>query len=295
MRALPRLLAACSLLISLLLSATSVYAGTEEDFGNLPWQKGPVTGELGNIARVEIPAGYAFLGQNGMERFNQLTQNLPNPDAYGVIISSTNSEFWFAVFSFDEQGYVKDDEGRSLDADKLITTLREATVAANKERSQRGWPTLTLNDWTTRPFYNPDGHHLEWGLDYTSTEPNDSTSEVVNHHIKLLGRDGVMTCTIVGSANVVPAAAEEMRAILVNYSFAPGRRYEEYRNGDKVAAVGLTGLILGGAAVAAAKSGLWAKLLKPILVGIGALFLGLIRRIGGLFKGRSNDDSNPSA
>jgi uncharacterized membrane-anchored protein len=275
--------------------ATPIWAQSESTIADLPWQQGPTTGELGTIARIEVPQGFMFLPEALMPRFDEVTENLPDPSECGVVLYVTESDMWFAIFSFDEIGHVNDDEGRSLDADKLMASIRESAVKANQERTRRHWATMQVNGWTTRPYYNPDGHHLEWGLSYTATTPEDSSSQVVNHHIKLLGRDGVMTCQIVGSPEVIPAAVQEMRKLLLGYSFVEGRKFEEFRNGDKVAAVGLTGLILGGAAVAATKSGFFAKLLKPLIVGIGAVLLGLVRRIGSLFKGRSDDDPSSKA
>src|SRR3546814_16754116 len=44
---------------------------------------------------------------------------------------------WAAFFSFNETGYVKDDE--KLDPDDILSSIREGTEAPNIERERRGW------------------------------------------------------------------------------------------------------------------------------------------------------------
>jgi uncharacterized membrane-anchored protein len=48
---------------------------------------------------------------------------------------------------------------------------------------------------------------------------------------------------------------------LTSYSFQTGQTYAEYRSGDKVAKFGLAALVVGGAAVGAAKLNLLTGLL----------------------------------
>ena len=63
-----------------------------------------------------------------------------------------------------------------------------------------------------------------------------------------------------------------------------GQQYAEWRSGDKVAAYGLTGLITGGAAVAAAKTGLLAKLAAGLAKMGKLVILALIAVAGGIWK-----------
>ena len=69
------------------------------------------------------------------------------------------------------------------------------------------------------------------------------------------------------------------RAIVAHFAYVPSKRYEEYREGDKLAAYGLGALITGSAAAVVVKSGLFAGILavaakfvlafsKAIVVGV---------------------------
>jgi uncharacterized membrane-anchored protein len=63
--------------------------------------------------------------------------------------------------------------------------------------------------------------------------------------------------------------------LLKGFAYQKEESYAAFSKGDKIATYGLTGLIVGGGLLAAAKTGLLAKLWKPILAGlvvIGAFF-----------------------
>lgn len=58
------------------------------------------------------------------------------------------------------------------------------------------------------------------------------------------------------------------QSLLSHYAFRQGNTYAEFREGDRTAEYGLAGLVAGGAAVAAVKSGLLGKLWKFIVVAV---------------------------
>ncbi len=63
--------------------------------------------------------------------------------------------------------------------------------------------------------------------------------------------------------------------------FNSGETYAEWKPGDKVAEYGLAGLIVGGAAAAAVKTGLFKGLWKILLVGGAAILAGARKLFGG--------------
>jgi uncharacterized membrane-anchored protein len=50
------------------------------------------------------------------------------------------------IFRFEEEGYIKDDEKNSLDADAILASIKRGNEAANREKEKRGWPTMTEMD-----------------------------------------------------------------------------------------------------------------------------------------------------
>jgi uncharacterized membrane-anchored protein len=67
-----------------------------------------------------------------------------------------------------------------------------------------------------------------------------------------------------------------------------GERYAEFKPGDRAAEYGLAGLIVGGAAAAAAKSGALKGFIKVIGVAAIAAFAALAAFLGRLFRRKQN-------
>src|SRR4029077_4369172 len=89
-------------------------------------------------------------------------QNPTSGDECGFVAPSDLR--WFAVFAYDEIGYVRDDEKNSLDAGNLLRTIQKAPKKSKQLRQKRGWDTLTVTGWHTPPRYNPTTHNLEWAI-----------------------------------------------------------------------------------------------------------------------------------
>lgn len=237
------------------------------------------TGELGAIAGIQVPEGYRFTGSAGTIQLMEMYGNLTNGSELGYIAPTDMG--WFAVFEFDPCGYVKDDEKDELDADRILEQMKEGQAAANEELSKRGMSTLEVLGWQTPPFYNTATNNLEWAVRLASSDG----SQVVNYKTKLLGRRGVMdvvlVCDEADMGTVVPA----YQNLLKGYAFKQDESYAAFRQGDKIAEYGLTGLILGGGLLVAAKSGLLTKLWKPIVGGLIVIGAFLKR----IFVGRTKE------
>jgi uncharacterized membrane-anchored protein len=270
-------------LVSVLVPASLAGQG-QSPFDAIPWRTGPTKGDLGSEAQVAVPGGCLFTGRDGVKQFMDLTQNTSSDAERGVVLcqpAAGDDAPWFVVFTYEPSGYVKDDERDELDADKILKSLRRGTAEGNKERASRGWATLTINGWMTRPYYDEATNNLTW-----ATALSDSDSErVVNHSVRLLGRGGVMHVDLVAGPEQLDDIMLDFEGIVGGFEFKQGHRYAEWRSGDRVAAYGLTGLIVGGAGLAAVKSGLLAKLWKVLVAGVvavGAFF----KRLLGLFGGK---------
>lgn len=270
---------ACLVLTVLLLLAVPVSAqqSSETDkrwseLNKLSWRFGPFQGAIAQRATITIPEDYVFLGPVDTGRFMTLMGNLPRTDAYTFAPDHLK---WFALFDFDESGYVKDDE--AIDADAILQALKEGNARGNEERKKQGVGALYLEGWFVAPHYDVQTKRLEWATRLRS----DSGEIMVNYNIRLLGRSGVMNAMLVSVPRSLEKDTAAFKAALTGFSFDAGERYSEFRSGDKIAEYGLTGLIVGGAAVAAAKSGLFKMIGKFgiwVIVGIGAVLFGVLRR-----------------
>lgn len=216
------------------------------------------TGKLGTHATVEVTDGLVFLNGSDANRLMKDFGNLPSK-MEGLLIDTSGS--WFITFTFDPVGYVKDDEKDDLDADKILSTMKDNQKEANKQRQQAGLYQLNITGWQTPPRFNDTTKNLEWGV----LLKDDAGDMTLNHEIRILGRKGVMMATLVCAPGDFSALEPKLASALDGFEYTSGNKYAEYKEGDKIAEYGLTGLIAGGAAFA-----IW-KLWKPIVIGLAVV------------------------
>ncbi len=259
-----------------------------ELYASINWQAGPATVDIGSNAQITIPEGFQFTGRQGSIAWNQLTQNPPD-ETVGILMPTADDRDWFLAFQFDDIGYVSDDEKADLDADAILESLQQGTEHSNQFRQSQGWSAIHLSGWIVPPKYDAVTNNLVW-----STKLHDDTGgESANHNIRILGRRGVMTATLVASLEEMNEATDVTNKLLTKFEFKSGEKYAEFSSGDKIAQYGLTGLIAGGAAVAAVKMGLFAKLFQVLAKGGKAIVLVVIAALAGikrLFFGRSAEE-----
>lgn len=240
-------------------------------YEGVTWEKGPTVGQLGINANVKVPEGYVFAGARDTRTIMEANKNPITNRELGFIAPA--GESWFAVFEFDDVGYVKDDEKSSLDENAIFESIKKGTEEGNKERVRRGWPTMTIIGWETTPRYDEVTHNLEWAFRAES-----EGASVINHNTRLLGRGGVMEVTLVTDPETLAETLPKFKTMLQGFEFKQGHRYAEFRSGDKTAAYGLTGLIVAGGAAAAVKTGAF-KWLWKVLVAAGVGVAALIKKL----------------
>ncbi|WP_342118747.1 DUF2167 domain-containing protein [Pseudoduganella sp. OTU4001] len=221
----------------------------QAEFAKLDWHTGPRAESIAGKATLKTPNDKTqFLDEKNSRRFLELTGNLPEN---GNFIVLDNDAGWWAAFTFDPSGYVKD--GEKIDADALLKTLKENDGPANEERKRLGLGALHTEGWFVPPHYDEKTKRLEWALKLRS-----DNGVSLNYTIRLLGRTGVMSATLVSSPETLDADIASFRKTLLGYDFNDGEKYSEFRAGDHVAEFGLAALVTGGAAAIATKKGFWA-------------------------------------
>jgi len=264
-------------------------------FKSIEWVYGEKEVDIGNVAEFTVPNRCRYTDAEGARKFMVLTQNPPSGREQGVLLcgdvdgdTSTGEKPWFVLFSFDASGYVRDDEGKQLDAARILNAIRAGTAAANEIRKKEGWGVLTIEGWIRPPYYDSVTHNLTW----STRASEEASGSSANHSVSLLGRRGVLHADLVAEPEQLDHIVGTFDGVIASTKFLPGHKYSEWRKGDKVASYGLTALIAGGAGVAAAQSGLPGKLGKffvllfaklgkaaiAVVVGLAASIKALFRR-----------------
>lgn len=244
--------------------------------------EGPATAHLGGVAEIEVPVGHVFFDGKTTRAMMEAAGEPVGGNEVGFLTPTNRG--WAVYFQFDDRGYVKDDDKDKLDADKLLKSIKEGNDEGNAYRKEHGNPPLEIIGWDQKPHYDTSKNNLTWAIRATC-----EGEQIVNYNTRLLGRKGVMEVVLVCDPADLPKHLPEFNALLAGYKYTAGETYAEYKPGDKLAKYGLGALVLGGAAVGAAKLGMFAwlgvflkkgfKLIIIAVVAIGAFFKKIFAKI----------------
>lgn len=244
------------------------------------WQEGGHKFDVGHDIEIDLPAHYAFLG---LPDANKLMESFGNPhdeSLLGLIAGEEGN--WIIAVSYENTGYIDDKE--KIDADKLLATLKEGTLAQNEDRVKRGFLPAHIDNWDELPYYDQKVHHLVWALT-VKTDKHQS----LNYNTRILGRRGVAELDLLTKPELLATDRPQAAKMLAVTSFKAGSRYEDVdKKTDKIADFGLMGLILGGAGLGAAKLvkvGLLATFGKSIFAFLLALKKAIVLFFVGIWAG----------
>jgi uncharacterized membrane-anchored protein len=244
---------------------------------NLKWIEGPTAVTMGeNLVGLNVTSSLLYLDAEDTVKFNEAIGNVETGTEIGMVMPKDQNKNWFIVFEYEEVGHVEDTDASELDADELLATFSEGTEEQNKIREENGFAALTVNGWEQAPTYDARTHNLVWALELES-----EGEKVINYNTRILSRNGYVSATLVSDSSELADAVPQLNALISNdFKFIEGNRYEDFNEEtDKLAGYGLTALVAGGAGAAAAKAGLFAKIILlfkkffyVFIIGFGALF-----------------------
>ncbi|MDT8368143.1 MAG: DUF2167 domain-containing protein [Longimicrobiales bacterium] len=245
--------------------------------------------EIGDdLATLAIPDEFRFLGPEDSRRL--LVDGWGNPPReapLGMILPSALSpmseEGWAVVLTYEEDGYVDDEEAGSIDYTELLREMQKDIREESEVRTEAGYEPIELVGWAAPPHYDASTHKLYWAqeLKFGDTDVN-----TLNYNIRILGRRGVLVLNAVAGMSELAPVESGMQDVMAFVNFNDGHRYTDFVPGtDKVAAYGIGALVAGKVA---AKVGLFKLLLagllaakKLVVVAVVAIAAFLRRLMGG--------------
>jgi uncharacterized membrane-anchored protein len=237
--------------------------------------------ELNNgIGSVDVPKGFRFLDAEQAEFvLHDLWGNPSDPTTLGLIVPEQygvmDDNSWAFIVSYEEMGFVKDEDAGDIDYEELLEEMKEDMVAGNEEREKEGYGAITLVGWASKPFYDEDKKTLHWAKELKFGESEENT---LNYNIRILGRKGVVILNAVSAMKQFPEVQPHIQPMLSSFGYADGSQYDDFNpEVDEVAAWTIGGLVAGKVL---AKVGFFAIILKNIkLIG-----LGIVAAATGLWK-----------
>lgn len=291
-----RLVALFALLASLLLAPAWAQSGpsSQQELQKLLEGLSPQSGKIAiPEAKASLDLGKDYLFYNASDARKILIDLWGNPPesvngVLGMVMpagSTPLSDTWGAVITFEDTGYVSDDDAADTDFDELLESLQQGVQDNNEARREAGYASMDLVGWAARPAYDAATHSVVWAQNLHFSDQQVNT---LNYDVRTLGRYGVLSVNLVSTMPQLASVKQAAETFATHASFDPGARYEDFNaSTDKAAEYGIGGLIAAGAGAAAAKKlgifALLAKFIKPILLGVLVFFGALWGRIKRLF------------
>ena len=222
-----------------------------------------------DLATLVVPTGFKYVnGKQADYILHDLWGNPPQSGSLGMIFPNqygpADYDSWAIDISFEEEGYVDDEDAADMDYDELETQMKEESVTSSRERDKAGYGKMLLMGWAKQPFYDSANKKLHWAMKF-DTGGDEYT---LNYNIRMLGRRGYLVLNIIGTVDQLEEIEPQIDALLSSVNFNEGHAYKDFDpEYDKVAAYGIGALVAGKVL---AKAGIWvaiAKFWKVIALG----------------------------
>jgi len=256
-------------IIIALLIAFPVFSHAQE-FDSTQWKINQIeqsikyqTGKIDlDNATLTVPAGFQFLDKEQSNFvLTDLWGNPPDSSILGMLVPEGHGilgdSSWAFTVSFDEMGYVKDDDAEDIDYDDLLKEQQKEMKDGNAERIKQGYQPIDFIGWASAPYYDKDKKILHWAKEVKFG--SDSTN-TLNYNLRMLGRKGIFVLNAVASMNELPQVKASINNVVASVEFKDGHKYADFiPDVDNVAAWTIGGLVAGKIL---AKTGFFLGLLK---------------------------------
>ncbi len=221
------------------------------------------------VATINVGAGYEYLNSEDATRvLSEVWGNPEGKPVLGLIMPEHQTPFdansWGVVLRFHAIGHVADGGRQRTDFPALITPLKAQAVRLNAARRAAGYADAEILGWASLPHYELARHVLQWS---TILQIQGNQGRTLNYEVRLLGRRGVLSMSIVANANQFPEVQQRIPAIVSMVRWSPDAEYEAYNPDVDMRAVGeLASLVTGlpPAEKSNRDSPLWLLLLLPV-------------------------------
>ena len=263
------------------------YGLTQEQLDEL--KQDQITGQTGTISLSEchtsltVPQGFVFLDKEQSKKL--LVDYWGNPeirveDVLGVLVPD-DSEYFYQinvayVISYDNTGYVKDDDASSIDYNEFLEQLKKTSAEENQKlpEDQR----MELVDWAATPKYISSDHVLVWAKLFHTAD----AAQVINYDMRILGKSGFVSINAVITPDELKEVQAKETAVIHSVEFDKGYKYVDFDSTkDKISDWTIGGLVAGSIL---AKSGVLAKLGIFLLKFWKLIAVGAVAALAGICK-----------
>jgi uncharacterized membrane-anchored protein len=230
-------------------------------------------------ANLRVPKGFKYLNAEQTQYvLSELWGNPEDKTVLGALVPENNGvgygDSWLFTITYDDMGYVKDDDAKDVDYDELLTGIKEDCQNYNEERKNAGFETVEIIGWASTPFYDESKKVLHWAKEirFGGSEGENT----LNYDLRILGRKGVYILSAVAAMNQLPEVKTNIDNVISSIDFNEGERYADFDSStDNVAAWTIGGLVAGKVLAKVGFFAILAKFGKFILIGLIAVGAGI--------------------
>jgi uncharacterized membrane-anchored protein len=272
--------------------------------------RGPVEVRLADRATMWLPANRVYLDGEEARKLLGAGKNWDNA-TQGVVLPTTSRPDWMAYVSLVDDGYISDQDAKTMDPEAVLETYKAKVAAENPARARQGLSPLEVAGWMEAPRYDAK-HRLSSCLGATALGSKSTDDRIVNCSAFALGDQGALKIVVAGQETNYQRFRGESGALIDTIVYDKGKGYEDADLATvKTAPYGLIALMTGDtdfkkvtvaqpvarAAAPVQKLGLIALLIvyvlkfgKILLFGVAAVFA-FVRWIA---RKRKSDDKKPA-
>lgn len=249
------------------------------------------------FANLNVPEGFKYLNaEQSNYILTDLWGNPPQTGILGMLFPKNGGPYadssYAFVITYDEMGYVKDDDADKINYDDMLKEMQKEEVEENKQRSAQGYTPIHMVGWATKPYYDKTNKVLHWAKNLKFGDAEENT---LNYEVRILGRKGVLSMNAVATMSDLDLVKKDIDKVLKIPSFNDGYAYKDFdSNVDKVAAWTIGGLVAGKVLL---KVGFWAVIGKFLIGAWKFILIGLAAAGGAVkkFFGRKGNDDEQAA
>jgi uncharacterized membrane-anchored protein len=199
-------------------------------------------------AKLQTPAGFRFLdAKQSNYVMSDLWGNPKDTTILGLLVPADRGVLapnsWVFTITFDEIGYVKDNDAENIDYDELLEQMQQETIDDNPEREKLGYQPIKVVGWASVPYYDKQMKVLHWAKELKFGQDSVNT---LNYNLRVLGKNGVFIINAVASMTEMNDVKPNIGKVLSCIEFEKGSSYFDFNPElDKVAAWTIGGLVAG--------------------------------------------------
>lgn len=276
-------------------AVVAMYATIDSIDARIQYRTGKI--ELNELVQLNIPAGYQFINE---EQARMIVEDLwGNPEdtsVLGMVVKEGYSvgdvNQWAFIMSYEETGYVKDEDADNIDYDEMMENIQSGEDEINKQRKENGYSSVHVLGWAAKPYYDKERKILHWAKKIQFGDEVMADEELtLNYDIRFLGRQGVLSMNAVGTMNQLADVNKHIPDILHVAEFTEGNTYADFNPSvDKVAAYTVGGLIAGKLLAKAGILALLLKNIKLVILAIVGLVAAFRKKIANLLSRKKEEE-----